>query len=174
MTILFDAMVNATSYPMPSYIGYIVNAYKAYQQFTNPVSDIFREPYASGLSTLYNGTLGLDDINIQLTTSVPDLFTSDFISGFATNPKYTMIRSALVNNSVSAWKTDIPLLLIHGGNDTQVNPLTTENMYSAMVQAGTSTDLIKKVIVPGVDHSDGAVPCILQSIFFLQELNNSR
>lgn len=171
--LLLQGMVNVTTYPMPVYLGYILNAYKAYDQFTNPVSDIFNEPYASRLSSLYTGLLTSDQINIQLTTSIPGLITPDFLSGFNTSPKYASVRDALNNNSVTAWHSYKPLLLIHGGKDTQVNPVSTENMFTQMIQAGTSPDLCKKVIVPGVDHGDGVVPCMVQGILFLMNLNNS-
>jgi pimeloyl-ACP methyl ester carboxylesterase len=174
ISLLFESMVNVTTYPMPVYLGYILNAYKAYNQFTNPVSDIFKEPFASKLGSLYTGVLGFDAINSQLTTSIPGLLTSDFITGYAASAKYSTVRDALRSNSISAWNTKKPLLLIHGGGDTQVNPITTENMYSTMLQAGTSSTLITKVIVPNVDHSDGVVPCMLQAIKFLQNLNNSK
>ncbi|MBE3086694.1 MAG: prolyl oligopeptidase family serine peptidase, partial [Bacteroidetes bacterium] len=171
--LLLQGMVNVTTYPMPVYLGYILNAYKAYDQFTNPVSDIFNEPYASKLSSLYTGLLTSDQINSQLTTSIPGLITPDFLSGFITSPKYASVRDALNNNSVTAWHSYKPLLLIHGGKDTQVNPVSTEEMYTQMIQAGTSPDLCKKVIVPGVDHGDGVVPCMVQGILFLMNLNNS-
>ncbi|MFA5819381.1 MAG: lipase family protein [Bacteroidales bacterium] len=171
--LLLQGMVNVTTYPMPVYLGYILNAYKAYDQFTNPVSDIFNEPYASRLSSLYTGLLTSDQINSQLTSSIPGLITPDFLSGFTTSPKYASVRDALNNNSVSAWHSYKPLLLIHGGKDTQVNPVSTENMYTQMIQAGTSPDLCKKVIVPGVDHGDGVVPCMVQGILFLMNLNDS-
>ena len=171
--LLLQGMVNVTTYPMPVYLGYILNAYKAYDQFTNPVSDIFNEPYASKLSSLYTGLLTSDQINSQLTISIPGLITPDFLSGFATSPKYASVRDALNNNSVAAWHSYKPLLLIHGGKDTQVNPVSTEKMYTQMIQAGTSSDLCKKVIVPGVDHGDGVVPCMVQGILFLMNLNNS-
>jgi hypothetical protein len=170
---LLENMVNKATYPMPVYLAYIVNAYSAYYQFTNPVSDIFREPYASRLSTLFTGTLTSAQINSQLTTSISDLITPDFLSGFGTNPKYSTVIAALKNNSVEAWHTNKSLLLIHGGNDTSVDPISTESMYNSMLQAGTSTDICKKVIVPGVDHSDGLLPCMIQGILFLNNLKNS-
>ncbi|MEI8226535.1 MAG: prolyl oligopeptidase family serine peptidase, partial [Bacteroidota bacterium] len=105
--------------------------------------------------------------------SIPGLITPDFLSGFATSPKYASVRDALNNNSVAAWHSYKPLLLIHGGKDTQVNPVSTEKMYTQMIQAGTSSDLCKKVIVPDVDHGDGVVPCMVQGILFLMNLNNS-
>jgi pimeloyl-ACP methyl ester carboxylesterase len=102
------------------------------------------------------------------------LITADFLSGFAASSKYSSVRDALNSNSISAWHSYKPLLLIHGGQDTQVNPIATENMYSAMIQAGTSADICKKVIVPGVDHSAGVVPCMFQGILFLMNLNTSK
>jgi pimeloyl-ACP methyl ester carboxylesterase len=170
--LLFESMVNKPTYPMPYYLAYIVNAYSAYNQFTNPVGDIFNEPYASRLSTLFTGSLTSTQINSQLTTSISGLITPDFLSGFNTSAKFSSVITALNNNSVSAWHTNKSLLLIHGGSDTSVDPISTENMYSSMIQSGTSTDICKKVIVPGVDHGDGLLPCMIQGITFLNNLKN--
>ncbi len=173
ISLLFQGMVSLSTYPMPVYIGYIVNAYSAYQQFSNPVTDILNEPYASRLSSLYNGTLTSNEINSQLTDSISGLLTPDFLSGYATSQKYESVRDALDNNSVNAWHTYIPLLLIHGENDKTVNPVSTENIYSEMIQSGTSSDICTKVIVPGVDHSDGAAPSMIHGILFLLNLRGS-
>lgn len=173
ISLLMQNMLSAPSYSMPVYLGYILNAYSFYNQFTNPVSDIFKEPYASRVSTLYTGLLTSDQINSQLTTSIPGLITSDFLTGYATSARFSSIRDALNNNSISAWHSNIPLLLIHGGSDTQVNPISTENMYFAMIQAGTSPDLIKKTIIPNVDHGDGLAPAMIQAIQFLINLRSS-
>ena len=35
--LLMEGMINVATYPMPVYLGYIVNAYTSYDQFTNPV-----------------------------------------------------------------------------------------------------------------------------------------
>ena len=172
--LLLQGMVNATTYPEPVYIGYIVNAYTAYNQFTNPAADILNEPYASRIGSLYKGTYNSDEINAQLTTSISGLITPGFISGFATSAKYSSIRDALNTNSVSAWHSYKPLLLIHGEKDTSVDPSSTENMYAAMLQAGTSPDICKKEIFPGVDHGDGIAPCMIRGILFLNNLRNAK
>jgi pimeloyl-ACP methyl ester carboxylesterase len=170
---LLESMVSKTTYPMPVYLAYIVNAYSLYNQFSNPISEIFNEPYSSRVSSLFTGLLSSDQINNMLTTSITGLLTPDFLSGFATSPKYSSVRNALSDNSISAWHSFKPVLLIHGGNDTQVTPASTENMYNAMIQAGTSSDLCKKIIVPGVDHGDGIIPCMVKGILFLDNLKNS-
>jgi hypothetical protein len=171
---LLESMVDKPTYSMPVYLAYIVNAYSAYNQFTNPVGDIFNEPYASRLSTLFTGSLTSTQINSQLTTSISGLITPDFISGFKTSPRYSSVMTALINNSIEGWHTNKSLLLIHGGNDTSVDPISTESMYSSIIQAGTSPDICKKVIVPGVDHGDGLIPCMIQGITFLNNLKDSK
>ena len=167
--LLLQNMVDMPTYHMPVYIAYILNAYKSYDQFANPVSDILNEPYASRVSTLFNGTLGMNQINAQLTNSISDLLNPGFLTGFETSPQYASVRQALIDNSISGWKTNVPLRLVHGSGDTQVDPVSTEDIYSQMIAAGTSAEIIEKVIVPG-DHSDAAVPAIVQGIFFIQEL----
>ena len=74
----------------------------------------------------------------------------------------------MTRNSITAWQTNKPLLLIHGEKDTHVSPLSTENMYSAMIKAGTSSDLCEKVIIPGVGHEDGAFPAMIKAIKYLE------
>lgn len=172
LNLLFQGMINASVYPMPVYLGYIVNAYTAYHQFSTPVSDIFKEPYASRLASLYTGTLTSDQINSQLTTSIPDLITTDLLSGFNSSSKYAPVREALAKNSVTAWNTGKPLFLVHGGSDTHVSPVSTENMYNAMIQAGTPTQICKKEIIPGLDHGTGVLPCMVKSILFLKSLED--
>lgn len=172
LSLLFNNMISVSTYPMPVYIGYIINAYKAYNQFTNPVSDILKEQYASKLENLYTGELTSDQINSQLTTSIADLINADFLSGFATVEKYSSVRQALSVNSIEPWDTDIPLLLIHGGSDTQVNPVTTADMYDGMIGAGTSTSICTKEILPGLDHGDGIVPCMVKGLLFLSDLRD--
>ena len=88
--------------------------------------------------------------------------------------KYATVRDALNSNSINAWHTYKPLLLIHGENDKTVNPISTEDMYSEMIQSGTSSDICSKVIVPGVDHADGVAPCMIKGILFLLDLRGSK
>lgn len=172
--LLMQGMIDVPIYPMPVYLGYIVNAYSAYEQFTNPVTDLFNEPYASRVSSLYTGVLTSAEINSQLTTSIPDLITPEFLAGFESDPVYSSVRNALDNNSITAWHTYKPLLLLHGSEDTHVDPVSTENIYNGMIEAGTSPDICKKVIIQGANHGSGIVPAMIQGILFLNDLKSSR
>jgi pimeloyl-ACP methyl ester carboxylesterase len=167
---LFQGITTSVTYPMPVYLGYILNAYSSYKQFTNPVTDIFKDPYAARVSTLYKGTLTFDQINSQLTTSIAGLVKEEFLSGFGNDAKYSTVRDALNRNTISGWNTKKPVLFLHGGGDTQVSPLATENIYNAMISAGTTTPVCKKEIIPGLDHGDGVVPCMVKGLLFLINL----
>jgi len=171
---LLTTLINQQTYPVPAYMAYIVNAYIAYDQFTNPVSDIFNAPYSSKISSLFTGQLTLDQIDAQLTTSIPDLLNPDFISGFVTSSRYSAVRDALNNNSITAWHSYVPILFTHGEKDTEVDPVSTDNIFNGMLAEGTSPDICKKITVPGVDHSAGAIPCMIDGLLFLDNLRNSK
>jgi hypothetical protein len=83
---------------------------------------------------------------------------------------YSSVRTSLTENSITAWNTSVPLFLIHGGGDTTVNPLTTENIYNGMIQAGTSTEICKKEILPDLDHGDAVVPAMIKGLSFIMSL----
>ncbi len=171
--LLMQKILSQDTFPMPYYIGYVINGYKSYNQFTNPVSDLLKEPYASRVSGLFNGQLNSSQINAQLTTNMKDLINSEFLSGFATSSKYATVRDAMTANSIAPWRTEIPLMMIHGDADTHVDPAATEYMYSAMIQSGTPANVITKVILPGADHGEGVIPAILQGFLFLNNIKNS-
>ena len=65
-------------------------------------------------------------------------------------------------------------MLIHGGDDTNVNPLVTEMMYDKLIGEGTSEDICKKEIIPGLDHGKGIVPCMIKGLIFLKEIRDRK
>ncbi len=170
MQMLFSQMIGSQTYMMPVYLGYIAFAYHSYDQFLNRLSEIFNEPYDARIESLYNGTLTSAQINDQLSTSIPELIRAELISGFATSPNYRQIRDALEANSVTPWKTETPLLMIHGGADTSVSPLSTDVMYEGMIRAGTSEEVCHKEIIPDLDHGKGIIPCMIKGLVFLNEI----
>jgi pimeloyl-ACP methyl ester carboxylesterase len=171
---LLQGMVSTAEYPMPVYLGYIIHAYSAYDQFSNPVSDLVNEPYATRIGTLYDGTNTSDQINSQLTTSVTDFLNAGFLEGFETAPEYSSVRYALDNNSIEAWHSTKPLMFLHGTADTSVDPSSTEDMYSGMIAAGTDPGICQKVLIPGAGHSEGIVPALMQGMAFLNAVRDGK
>ena len=172
--LLMQGMIDVNTYPMPVYLGYIINAYTAYNQFTNSAADLFSETYASKISSLYTGLLTSSEINAQLTTDIHELLNPDFLAGFESASEYSSVREALITNSIPAWHSYKSLMFLHGSNDKDVDPVSTENIYNGMIEAGTSAEICKKVIIPDVDHGGGIIPAMVQGILFLNDLKSSR
>lgn len=170
---MFTTMIGKDTYPMPAYLGYVIYAYSEYDQFTNPVEDILNKQYADKLSSLFTGTLSTGDINKQLTTSISGLFTPGFLAGFSSSSTYSSVRNALMNNSISAWKTLKPLFLAHGSSDTSVPVEATEIMYQALLEAGTSPEICKKIIFPDLEHGEGLIPSMIAGLSFLLDIRDN-
>jgi pimeloyl-ACP methyl ester carboxylesterase len=170
---LMQKIISQPEFPQPYYLGYVVNAYISYAQFTNPVSDLLNEPYASRIGSLYTGLQSAGYINSQLTTSIPALVNAQFLAEFSTGARYSTVRSSMIDNSIAPWHTYKPLFMAHGSADTHVDPSATEEMYAAMLIAGTSSGTIEKVIIPDADHGDGLIPSMIMGLFFLNDIRDS-
>jgi len=160
-----------TNYPMPYYIGYMINSYVKLAGITNPITDIFKSPYGERILTLYDGTKTGDEINAQLTTKTADLFTAEYKSSSNTNAKFASIINSLDKNTMLAWKTNVPTLILHGTADTYVPPQGSTNIYNDFIAKGVSTSLVTLVPIPGAGHSDGIIPSGVASINWFIGLN---
>ncbi len=164
-------ILGLTEYPMPSFLGYIAKAYDDHDLFTNTLTDLFKQPYASNIETYFDGLHSTGQINDHLTTVIADLFTSDYITGFASSAAYQSIRDAMAENSIDAWDTSVPLLFVHGDADTYVPKVISDNMVSAMTSASsTSGSNLEYVTLAGKDHSGAIVPACIESLKFFKAI----
>ncbi|MBM3421536.1 MAG: alpha/beta fold hydrolase, partial [Bacteroidetes bacterium] len=161
-------------YPMPSYLAYIAHAYRTYNRFDNPYTDIFNEPFASRIPGFFNGQLSTGAINDQLTTDIAALLNPAFRSGFGSSSGYSGIRQALQENGTDPWNTTVPLLLVHGEADTQVPVGGTVTFHQGMLAAGSSPSMVTLVTIPGVGHGDGLLPAAVASLEFIISFNGNR
>lgn len=158
LNLVNDYILAQATYPMPYYMGYIFNSYIKMGDITILPSEIFKSPYDGRILTLYDGTKSGDEINAQLTTKTFDLFTAAYISGSKTDPKFASVFNSLKNNSVTAWKTNIPTLIMHGTDDNYVPPSTSANIYNGFVAQGVSPTTVTYLPIPGAGHSTGIIP----------------
>jgi alpha-beta hydrolase superfamily lysophospholipase len=170
LNLILEGLISADEYPMPSYFAYIAFAYRTYGSFQSTYSDLFKEPYATKIPGLFNGLLSTGSINAELTTNVAALLNPAFIAGFETSPLYEDVRQALRLNSITGWKTTVPLLLVHGEADTQVPASGTVSFYNEMISAGTLPSVLQMEMIPGADHGTGLIPASVRSLLFLIEL----
>ncbi|HOO99121.1 MAG TPA: alpha/beta hydrolase [Bacteroidales bacterium] len=164
-------MRTAVSYPVPAYIGYIINAWTYYDYIENSVPELLKEPYATRLATLFDGNHSISEINAQLTTSIPDLLTDEFRNN-GSSQAFESVTFSMGWNSAMAYKSEIPLLFVHGDADTQVDVSNTESLYDLMILQGTSSDICTKKLLPGLDHGEAVVPFMIEGLKFILNLRD--
>ncbi len=164
-------ILGQTEYPMPYYIGYVMNSYIKSGKITIPASDIFKSPYSERILTLYDGTRSGDQINAQLTTKTADLFTAEYLTGANTNSKFISVMSSLSNNSRTAWKTNVPTMILHGTDDNYVPYQVSDNIYKDFLAKGVPAGTVTLVPVPGAGHNSGIIPIGVASINWFIELS---
>lgn len=167
-----DYILDQSEYPMPYYVGYIFNSY-INLGLTIPTNEIFQEPFDSRILNLYDGTNSGTEINEQLTTTVSDLFTPDFLNNYDTDEKYSMLSSMLEDNSITAWKTTTPTRLYHGTNDTFVPPIVSSKIFLDFQLQGIGVNDVKLIPLTGATHQSGIVPAGLASINWFLELKDA-
>ncbi|MCG8412125.1 MAG: alpha/beta hydrolase [Bacteroidales bacterium] len=163
-------VVSLPLYSQPYFVAYLVAAHKSLRSFTNPISDIFKAPYDARVLNLFNGKNTGDQINAQLTFSIPDLFTDEYRTGL-NEPKFSTVKSTLISNSVAPWNTSIPVRFVHGTTDTAVPFTSSQGMYQAMQTAGTAANKVALVPLAGLGHSEAIIPSVLNGFLWFNELN---
>ncbi len=145
-------ILNQDHYDNPAFLAYLVTAYNDVYEW-DMLGDVFQEPYASRMPELFNGTIGSDSINTQLTSSIDTLFTTNFKQSLLAGTE-TTIEAALVENSFEGWGPIAPVRLVHGTNDDIVPYENSEVVYQSMLaNGGISVDLVPLL---GADHITGA------------------
>lgn len=166
-------ILSQTEYPMPYFIGYIFNSYINLGDITNSPSDVFKLPYGERILQLYDGTKSGEEINAQLTTTTNLLFTEEYKTTANTNAKFSTVIATLEKNSVSAWKTNVPTLLLHGSADNYVPPATSTNLYNGFVAQGVDKSKVTLVPIPGAGHTTGIIPSCLAAFSWFIELDQA-
>jgi pimeloyl-ACP methyl ester carboxylesterase len=165
-------ITSQTEFPMPYYVGYMYNSYFNLELITTPVEEIFQEPYAAKISTLYDGTKDSEQINAELTTTMADLFTADYLANYQTDEKYASLINSLTSNSIEAWNTSIPTLLIHGTADEFVPFQVSYDIHQDFLSLGVDQEQVLLLPLEGIDHTTSIIPAGLASIEWFLQIKN--
>jgi len=160
------------SYPMPFYFPYILHAYELHGLISNSMSDIFQEPYASAIPELFDFQTSGGQINAALTDDVSGLFQADYQAGYNTLSKFSTVKSALEDNSVTAWDLDTPTRLFHGDADVYIPIAISEDFLQEFRDLGVDENTISLTTIAGADHAGGVLPFGLQTISWFMSIEN--
>jgi pimeloyl-ACP methyl ester carboxylesterase len=155
---------NQTTYNQPHYLAYVALSYQSFYSWSGAIGDFFNEPYASKIPDLFNGSLGADAINAQLTEQVTQLVKSDLLQNIETASKYSYLTEAFNENSLTDWTPKAKMFMYHGDADTTVPYQNSVSTYNKLLANGASTEVLKFKTLPGATHSTGVVPYLEEMI----------
>ncbi|MBX7124882.1 MAG: alpha/beta hydrolase [Cyclobacteriaceae bacterium] len=149
-----------TTYDQPFYLAFVASAYKSYYGWAQPLSDMFQQPYADRMSTIFDGNHSGSEINAQLTNVVADLVTPDLLANIDNDPKYQYVVTAFESNSLVDWKPSKPVFMYHGDADVTVPYQNSVDSYNKLIANGASPSTVTLTTFPGKTHSTGVLPYI--------------
>ena len=168
---LNEYVVDQNEYQQPYFLAYIFNSY-IQLGLTTPINTVFQEPYADKILTMFDGQTSGSGLNAELTTTIADLFTPEYLSRWNTDTEYAEVRLMLEENSVPNFVPQVPTMLMHGTADTYVPPIVAEEKYTEFISGGASPSQVLYVPLEGLDHTGGIFPAGLASILWFLEMEN--
>lgn len=145
-------------YDQPFYLAFVAQAYKTTYDWSNPLTDVFNEPYAGKIPALLNGSKTNGEINAELTTNIADLVTADILANIDSDQKYKYIVDAFEENSLVDWTPHIPVHMYHGDADVTVPYNNSQITYNKLIANGASASVVTFTNLPGATHYTGVFP----------------
>jgi len=158
------------SYDEPYYLAYVSLAYQTTYKWTQPLSNLFNEPYASFIPDLFDGTNSREIINASLSNDISVLVNNDLLISADTNPQYAYFVNALELNSLTNWVPTIKMFMYHGDADTTVPYQNSVDTYEQLIVNGASPNTVQFITLTGGTHFSGVQPYIEDLVPKLLEL----
>ena len=113
------SLANETTVTLPLYVSYILLAYDDVYDVYEHTSGVFRRPYASTVSSLFDMRHFFDDVLAGLAPNPRALLRSSYYAGVTADPQ-NPLRVRLRQNAVDRWSPKAPLLIYHSTGDEEV------------------------------------------------------
>lgn len=163
-------ILDLNTFPGPLYLPYYIYSHQQYGSITDELDLFFQKPYASIIPVLFDGSVINSQVNAQLTESIPELLTSNFIENFESGEAFAQLRNDLVENSVNAWSVNSELHFYHGDIDLNVPPSESENIYNGFVTE-VGDQHVGHIVMDDLNHETGVVPWGVKTILWFNEIN---
>lgn len=150
-------VLDLETFPGPLYLPYFIYARQQYGTLTDPLDKFFKEPYASRIPVLFDGSYSNGEINEQLTDTIANLVSDDLRLNFLTGASFQSLREVLAESSVPAWNTNGLINLYHGTADLNVPAEQSSSMYDSFLLAGAGQQ-VNYFELTGLTHETGLIP----------------
>lgn len=151
-------VLNLDTYPNPFYLPYYIESRRQNSIINDPLSLYFKEPYASAITGLFDGSLCNSELNSNLTNDISELLTDHLISDFDTSDDFINVKNELLASSVTPWKVNTPLMIAHSNGDQSIPIMQSSDLYDNLVDAGTPENDLVFLEINDFDHNDAIIP----------------
>ncbi|MBD1397055.1 alpha/beta fold hydrolase [Pontibacter sp. JH31] len=170
LTEMLAGVTAGKPYSYPAYLAYVLMSYNKTYGWNRPLTDFYKEPYATRLAGLFNGQHSGGAINRELSTMPHELLSEQFLAGLRGEGEQ-VLKQALQANSFNNWVPQSPTRLYHGTADVIVPYANSEHTYNRM-QAGGAPDLAL-VPIQGGTHSSSLIPMLTDLIPWMQSFEKN-
>ncbi|WP_235861441.1 alpha/beta hydrolase family protein [Pontibacter flavimaris] len=158
MVEMLGLVKSGEAYAYPAYLAYVLQAYNNTNQWNRPLSDFFREPYASKMPSLFDGSKSGSAINRELTRDPKALFNPTFFAALQDDEKELALKQALQANSFYDWVPQSPTRLYHGTADEVVPFSNSQKTYDRFVAGGARQ--LEFIPIEGEGHGSAFEPML--------------
>jgi len=139
------------------YVPYLLFAYDAVYDLYDSVSDVLVSPYDTTLLPLFDGAHSGGEIDAAMPRVPRDIFKSQWLSDFETNPANPLRVTLEANDLYRDWTPQAPMNLYHCSGDEIVPYANSEVAYSNFLARGATVEIHDEG--SGLSHAQGAIPC---------------
>ncbi|MFC5271884.1 alpha/beta hydrolase family protein [Adhaeribacter terreus] len=170
LTAMISNIASGQEYNHPSYLALLTQGYNTANGWNRPLNQIFKEPYASRIPGLLDGSKTGGQVNSELPKLPSQLFTDAFYNGLKTGTEKQFV-TALAENSLTDWAPQAPTRLYHGTADDVVPYQNSEITYTKLKKNGAKQlDLYP---IPGGTHGTTFQPMIMELIPWFASLDKN-
>lgn len=169
LTGMLQKITTTSSYATPSYLALLVKGYNSTYSWNRPYSDFFKEPFASKIPALLDGSKHGGQVDADLTTSPAALFNPTFYANLSNPAGETALKQKLADNSFLTWVPRSPTRLYHGTADEAVFYETSVSTFNKFKAAGATN--VELFSFPNGTHATSLEPMLLNAIPWIQSLD---
>ncbi|KAA5548632.1 lipase family protein [Adhaeribacter rhizoryzae] len=159
-------------YPNPSYLAFILQAFNSANAWNRPLTELFKEPYATEMPKLFNGVASAGAINRALPKEPEKLFNAEFFANLKKEDGELIFKKALVDNSiVTNWVPQSPTKIYQGTADAVVFYQNSKNAYDTFIAAGAKN--LEFIPIQGGTHGSSIEPMLMSVIPWFQSLKQT-
>ena len=154
---VMDNILENNTYSTPAYLAFITYAAIQTNQWPDPLTDFFQEPFASTIPDLLDGSLTQSAVNNALSDDLGTLFNADLLEDLR-NGVSNKLSDEFELNSVDNWSPNATVRLYHSAGD-QIIPIGNSVDTAERLASNGGTD-VKFVEVGGDSHGAALIPML--------------